>query len=73
MRAQGHTATIEDVGFMPKSKEELVSVGDDHALLLWDTRSGSTASARVDKAHGQNDLHCVDWSARNTHHLATGT
>ena len=57
---------------MPKSAHELVSVGDDHALLLWDTRAGSTAAARVDNAHGNNDLHCVDWSGCDPRYLATG-
>ncbi|KAK9814957.1 hypothetical protein WJX73_003132 [Symbiochloris irregularis] len=71
-KLEGHTATVEDVGFKPRSSVELVSVGDDHALLVWDTRSGSKAVLRVDKAHGDNDLHCVDWCGKDTHYLATG-
>ena len=35
---QGHTRTVEDVVFMPKSEDELVSVGDDQTVLLWDRR-----------------------------------
>lgn len=69
---QGHTATVEDVGFKPRSSVELVSVGDDHALLVWDTRGGNKAVLRMDKAHGDNDLHCVDWNGKDTHYLATG-
>ena len=72
MHEQGHTATIEDVGYMPQSSHELVSVGDDNAMLLWDTRTGATAASRVDQAHGDNDLHCVDWSGCDTSYIATG-
>ena len=35
---RGHSDTIEDVVFKPGSCEQLASVGDDHALLFWDTR-----------------------------------
>ena len=35
---RGHSDTIEDVVFKPGSSEQLASVGDDHALLFWDTR-----------------------------------
>lgn len=45
--AQGHESTIEDVVFKPGSKEQLVSVGDDQCLLLWDTRSGNAPATRV--------------------------
>lgn len=71
-RAQGHTDTVEDVAWRPDSAAELASVGDDHALLLWDTRAAEPLAARVTQAHGPHDLHCVDWSGLSPHLLATG-
>ncbi len=57
----------------PASAAELASVGDDRALLLWDTRAPHDApSARVADAHGAHDLHCADWSALQPHLVATG-
>ena len=61
---RGHSNTIEDIVFKPRSVEQLASVGDDHALLFWDTRvAGGVPSLRVDQAHGRNqDVQCVDWA-----------
>lgn len=70
---QGHTDTIEDLVWQPGSATELASVGDDFKLLLWDTRAGSAPAAALEKAHGENDLHCVDWSSLELHLLVTGT
>ena len=36
----GHSAAVEDVCFRPESSDLLASVGDDGALLLWDSRIG---------------------------------
>ncbi len=69
---QGHTDTIEDLVWQPGSATELASVGDDFKLLLWDTRAGSAPAAALEKAHGENDLHCVDWSSLEPHLLVTG-
>jgi histone-binding protein RBBP4 len=67
----GHNETVEDVCFLPGSENELASVADDFMLLLWDTRAGGLAS-RVPRAHGERDIHCVDWSALRPQQLATG-
>ena len=72
LRLQGHTDTIEDLVWQPGSATELASVGDDFQLLLWDTRTGSAPAAALQKAHGENDLHCVDWSSLEPHLLVTG-
>ena len=69
---QGHTDTIEDLVWQPGSAAELASVGDDYKLLLWDMRTGSAPAAALEKAHGENDLHCVDWSSLEPHLLVTG-
>ena len=34
----GHVNSVEDVVFKPDSANELVSVGIDKKVLLWDTR-----------------------------------
>ncbi|MEW5308101.1 MAG: hypothetical protein WDW38_000086 [Sanguina aurantia] len=79
----GHTATVEDVVFKPGCRDQLVSVGDDYAMLCWDTRAGNTPTLRLENAHASKgltqegkpkglDLHCVDWNSNDTHLIATG-
>ncbi len=53
------------------SQHELASVGDDYAVILWDTRTSGPAS-KIASAHGEKDVHCVDWSLLNPDLLATG-
>lgn len=69
---QGHTDTVEDVVFQPNSAAELASVADDTKLLFWDTRSGSSPVVQLKQAHGQSDLHVVDWSSLRSELVATG-
>lgn len=70
---QGHTNTIEDLVWQPGSAAELASVGDDYKLLFWDTRTGTSPSLTKEQAHGEHDLHCVDWSSLQLELLVTGT
>ncbi|KAK9818074.1 hypothetical protein WJX72_006679 [[Myrmecia] bisecta] len=71
---KGHTATVEDVVFLPGSDDELASVGDDYNLFLWDARAGTAPAASVANAHeAGSDLHCIDWSALRPELLATGS
>ena len=72
MAMQGHTDTVEDVVFQPGSAAELASVADDTKLLFWDTRSGSSPVVQLNQAHGQSDLHVVDWSSLRSELVATG-
>lgn len=69
---QGHTDTVEDVVFQPGSAAELASVADDTKLLFWDTRSGIQPVIQLHQAHGQSDLHVVDWSSLRSELVATG-
>ena len=69
---QGHSDTVEDVVFQPGSSAELASVADDSSLLFWDTRSGIAPVLRMAEAHGQSDLHVVDWSSLRPELVATG-
>ncbi|CAD7696557.1 unnamed protein product [Ostreobium quekettii] len=68
---EGHKDIVEDLVFQPGSGDCLASVGDDYNILLWDTRSGKGPVAKVERAHGESDLHCVDWSSLDEY-LATG-
>eukprot|EP00245_Coleochaete_scutata_P007090 TRINITY_DN2212_c0_g2_i3.p1 TRINITY_DN2212_c0_g2~~TRINITY_DN2212_c0_g2_i3.p1 ORF type:complete len:814 (-),score=235.64 TRINITY_DN2212_c0_g2_i3:767-3106(-) len=69
----GHTATVEDVCFNPSSVDELCSVGDDKALLIWDARTSTSAPVlQMLQAH-DDDVHCVDWSARDSNLILTGS
>ncbi len=56
----------------PKTTHPKNSVGDDHQLLWWDTRTPTGATTTVAQAHGDSDLHTVDWNRLNPLHLATG-
>lgn len=69
---QGHSDTVEDVVFQPGSSAELASVADDSNLLFWDTRSGIAPVLKMAEAHGQSDLHVVDWSSLRPELVATG-
>ena len=69
---EGHTNTVEDVCFKPGNQFELVSVADDYSMLFWDTRSSTKPVDRVGYAHGNKDLHSVDWSMVTPHLLVTG-
>lgn len=71
-KLQGHTSTIEDVAFKPGSATQLASVGDDKRLLLWDTRTGTNPVTKMGAAHGEFDIHTVDWCRLRDHHIATG-
>ena len=65
-------AQVEDVVFKPGCDHELASVGDDRALLFWDTRGGGDKpSVSVPGAHG-DDVQCLDWAATDSNFVVTG-
>lgn len=69
---QGHSQIVGDIAFMPGSSAELASVGDDSYLLFWDARIGTSPTLRVEYAHKEQEIQCMDWSSQNTNMLATG-
>ncbi|PSC71637.1 WD-40 repeat-containing MSI4 [Micractinium conductrix] len=71
-KLEGHSETVEDVCWRPGSTTEIASVGDDFSLLLWDLRKGGPPAQNVQRAHGKNDIHCVDWGPQQDHLLVTG-
>ena len=60
--------------FKPGCDHELASVGDDRALLFWDTRGrgGDKPAVSVPGAHG-DDVQCLDWAASDPHLVVTGS
>ena len=73
-KLSGHDAQVEDVVFKPGCDHELASVGDDRALLFWDTRArgGDKPTVSVPGAHG-DDVQCLDWAASDPHLVVTGS
>eukprot|EP00798_Chlamydomonas_sp_ICE-L_P030922 gene30922-35977_t len=72
-KLKGHKDTVEDVVFKPDSTEQLCSVGDDHMVMFWDTRSGTAPVSSIELAHGKGqDIQCVDWDSTTGHLVATG-
>jgi len=69
---QGHEQVVGDLVFRPATCHELASVGDDSALLFWDTRAGTSPSLKVAQAHGDQGIQCVDWSLQDPNFVATG-
>lgn len=69
---KGHEQIVGDLVFRPGTSHELASVGDDSALIFWDSRAGTTPSLKVVKAHGDQGIQCVDWSLQDPNLIATG-
>ena len=70
--SQGHEQVVGDLVFRPATCHELASVGDDSALLFWDTRAGTSPALRVAGAHGDQGIQCIDWSQQDPNFVATG-
>ncbi|XP_054784017.1 WD-40 repeat-containing protein MSI4-like [Prosopis cineraria] len=70
---RGHTNTVEDVEFCPTSAQEFCSVGDDSTLILWDARVGPDPVIKVEEAHHEDDIHCVEWNNFDVNYILTGS
>ncbi|KAI9109577.1 hypothetical protein K1719_019631 [Acacia pycnantha] len=70
---RGHTNTVEDVQFNPANPQEFCSVGDDSKLMLWDARVGPYPVIKVEDAHHEEDIHCVEWNNFNLNYILTGS
>lgn len=69
---RGHTAVVEDVAWHNYHESLFASVGDDHQMLLWDTReSGASPKQRVEAHHGE--VNAVSFSPASEHIIATGS
>lgn len=70
---QGHTETVEDVKYDPRSQNglECCSVGDDMCLFFWDGRAGLKPTNSVVRAH-DDDINCVVWNPFDGNVVCTG-
>ncbi|KAI0987810.1 hypothetical protein GJ496_007914 [Pomphorhynchus laevis] len=70
---KGHTSVVEDVSWHLLHEAMFGSVGDDHKLLIWDTRNSNTAkpSHTVD-AHNA-EVNCLSFNPYSEYILATGS
>ena len=71
--ATADASTVEDVQFHPSARAALVSVGDDGAVRVWDTRAPLVKAAlAVEEAHGLDaEVNGVSWSPHNDAVLAS--
>lgn len=69
----GHGSVVEDVAWHAKHVNLFGSVGDDHLLLIWDTRKPpSSGPAQRCEAH-QAEINCLAFNPFNETLLATGS
>ena len=71
-KLRAHDGSTEDIVFKPSDAHQLVSVGVDKQLLLWDLRETSQPKLRLSNVHSK-DINTVDWSKHDEHLLATGS
>ncbi len=69
----GHTGVVEDVAWHAQHPHLFGSVGDDKALLLWDTRRPpADACSHKVQAHAA-EVNCLAFNPKNEFILATGS
>ncbi|KAL1924244.1 uncharacterized protein VTP21DRAFT_7279 [Calcarisporiella thermophila] len=69
----GHTAIVEDVSWHPLHEHQFASVGDDHKLLIWDSRTpDSNKPVHNVIAHNQ-EINCVAFNPTDEYLIATGS
>lgn len=69
----GHNAVVEDVAWHVLHDAVFGSVGDDHKLMIWDTRNNSsTKPAHTVEAHSA-EVNCLSFNPYSEFILATGS
>uniref|UniRef100_A0A914UT27 Histone-binding protein RBBP4 N-terminal domain-containing protein n=1 Tax=Plectus sambesii TaxID=2011161 RepID=A0A914UT27_9BILA len=69
----GHNAVVEDVAWHVLHDSVFGSVGDDHKLMIWDTRNNSsTKPAHTVDAHSA-EVNCLSFNPYSEFILATGS
>ncbi|VDK44972.1 unnamed protein product [Anisakis simplex] len=70
---KGHNAVVEDVAWHVLHDAVFGSVGDDHKLMIWDTRNNSdTKPAHTVEAHSA-EVNCLSFNPYSEFILATGS
>jgi len=67
----GHTASVEDINWQPKSDFTFCSVSSDRSIQVFDTRHGYKPVVSVPDAH-DNDINVMSWSSVDTNFIVTG-
>jgi histone-binding protein RBBP4 len=69
----GHQAVVEDVAWHVLHDSVFGSVGDDHKLMIWDTRNNSSSKpAHTVDAHAA-EVNCLSFNPYSEFILATGS
>jgi histone-binding protein RBBP4 len=68
-----HRGVVEDVAWHSKVSYMFASVGDDKAVLLWDTRQAPHEAAFANIEGHQAEVNCVSFNPANDFLLATGS
>ena len=63
---------MEGLSFCPQDDSQLVSVGRDKKIILWDTRSDDPIARTIEGVH-EDDINTVDWSPHDPNLLLTGS
>lgn len=70
---KGHTSVVEDVAWHLMHEAMFGSVGDDHKLLIWDTRnSNASRPSHIVDAHNA-EVNCLSFNPYSEYILATGS
>ena len=63
---------MEGLSFCPQDDFQLVSVGRDRKIILWDTRSDYPMAKVIEGVH-DDDINTIDWSPHDQNLLLTGS
>jgi len=67
----GHTSSVEDICWQPKSLHTFCSVSSDRSIQVFDTRNGYKPVLSVFNAHSK-DINVMSWSHVNDNFITTG-
>ncbi|OAF68910.1 Histone acetyltransferase type B subunit 2 [Intoshia linei] len=69
----GHNSVVEDVSWHILHDSLFASVGDDHRLMIWDTRSNSYTRPSHDVEAHAAEVNCISFNPFSEFILATGS
>lgn len=70
---KGHTSVVEDVAWHLMHEAMFGSVGDDHKLLIWDTRNSNTSRPSQSVEAHPAEVNCLSFNSYSEYILATGS
>ena len=69
---KSHTANVEDVAWSCQSVSTFASCGDDHCVMLWDTRTKPSSPAASAQPHNA-EINCLSFSPYQPNLLLSGS